>query len=145
MGGVAASAYTAGMFLVAAVVESVCLLFEADRGGLTGQEWVWLACLGVVLGASMGFMTWAQRHTNVAISSVLSLGSTVITAIGAWVFFDQSLNGVQIVGGVVVLASLGGIVVGQVAGAAGEARDVVLAEPAWLPEPPDERALGDPG
>jgi drug/metabolite transporter (DMT)-like permease len=64
----------------------------------------------------MGLMAWAQRHVTVTISSVLALGATVITAAGAWVFFDQSLGASQIIGGLVVLASLCGIVISQFTG-----------------------------
>ena len=73
------------------------------------MDWLWLVLLAVVsLTAGMGGMAWAQRHVSVAVSSVLSLGATVITAVGAWVFFDQPLEVLQIVGGLVVLVSLAG-------------------------------------
>ena len=123
--GVAASSYTAGAFLVAAVLETPVWLIVGDRGGITGVDWLWLFLLAVVsLTAGMGGMAWAQRHVSVAVSSVLALGATVITAVGAWVFFDQPLELLQIVGGLVVLVSLGGIVVAQLA------PSKVTAEPA---------------
>jgi drug/metabolite transporter (DMT)-like permease len=85
----------------------------------------------------MGMMTWAQRHVSVAISSVLALGATVITAVGAWVFFDQPLGAVQIVGGIVVLASLGGLVLSQIG-----SPNATIVEPAWLPEAQDTGGAG---
>ena len=114
--GVAASAYTAGAFLVAALLETPVWLVAGERGGISGEDWLWLVLLAVVsLTAGMGGMAWAQRHVSVAVSSVLALGATVITAVGAWVFFDQPLAVVQIVGGLVVLVSLAGIVFAQLA------------------------------
>lgn len=114
MGGVAATSYTAGVFLVAAVVETPVWLIAGAERGINGDDWLWLVLLAVFsLGAGMGAMAWAQRHVSVAVSSVLALGATVITAVGAWVFFDQPLAVVQIVGGLVVLVSLGGIVTVQ--------------------------------
>jgi drug/metabolite transporter (DMT)-like permease len=114
MGGVAASSYTAGVFLVAALVETPVWLVAGAEGSISGDDWLYLVLLAVFsLAAGMGAMAWAQRHVSVAVSSVLSLGATVITAVGAWVFFDQPLAVAQIVGGLVVLVSLGGIVTVQ--------------------------------
>ena len=84
------------------------------KGNIDGDDWLYLVLLAVFsLAAGMGAMAWAQRHVSVAVSSVLSLGATVITAVGAWVFFDQPLAVMQIVGGLVVLVSLAGIVTVQ--------------------------------
>ena len=114
MGGVAASSYTAGVFLVAALFETPVWLIAGAKGSIEGDDWLYLVLLAVFsLAAGMGAMAWAQRHVSVAVSSVLSLGATVITAVGAWVFFDQPLAVMQIVGGLVVLVSLAGIVTVQ--------------------------------
>jgi drug/metabolite transporter (DMT)-like permease len=114
MGGVAASSYTAGVFLVAALFETPVWLLAGAKSNISGDDWLYLVALAVFsLAAGMGAMAWAQRHVSVAVSSVLSLGATVITAVGAWVFFDQPLAVMQIVGGLVVLVSLAGIVTVQ--------------------------------
>ena len=92
MGGVAASSYTAGVFLVAALFETPVWLIAGAKGSIEGNDWLYLVLLAVFsLAAGMGAMAWAQRHVSVAVSSVLSLGATVITAVGAWIFFDQPL------------------------------------------------------
>ena len=114
MSGVAATSYTAGVFLVAALFETPVWLIAGAKGNIQGDDWLYLVLLAVFsLAAGMGAMAWAQRHVSVAVSSVLSLGATVITAVGAWVFFDQPLAVMQIVGGLVVLVSLAGIVTVQ--------------------------------
>jgi drug/metabolite transporter (DMT)-like permease len=114
MGGVAATSYTAGVFLMAALFETPVWLISGAESRIDGSDWLYLVLLAVFsLAAGMGAMAWAQRHVSVAVSSVLSLGATVITAIGAWVFFDQPLEVVQIVGGLLVLVSLAGIVTVQ--------------------------------
>jgi len=114
MGGVAASSYTAGVFLIAALFETPVWLVAGAKANFDGDDWLYLVLLAVFsLAAGMGAMAWAQRHVSVAVSSVLSLGATVITAVGAWVFFDQPLEVMQIVGGLVVLVSLAGIVTVQ--------------------------------
>jgi DME family drug/metabolite transporter len=114
--GVAASAYTAAAFLVGALVETPVWLAVGDRGDVSGTEWLWLVLLAVVsLTAGMGALAWAQRHVGVAVSSVISSGATVVTAAGAWMYFDQTLQVPQVVGGLVVLLSLGGIVLAEFA------------------------------
>jgi drug/metabolite transporter (DMT)-like permease len=55
-------------------------------------------------------MTWAQRHVDITLASLLMLGGPVISAIGAWIVFSQQLSPVQIAGALVVLAALGAIV-----------------------------------
>jgi drug/metabolite transporter (DMT)-like permease len=57
-----------------------------------------------------GLMTWAQRHIDITLASLLMLGGPVISACGAWVVFSQDLSAVQIAGALVVLTALGAIV-----------------------------------
>jgi drug/metabolite transporter (DMT)-like permease len=58
-------------------------------------------------------MTWAQRHVNVGVASIMVLGTVIVTAAGGWIFFDQALNAVQIIGGFVVLVALSGVLLLQ--------------------------------
>jgi drug/metabolite transporter (DMT)-like permease len=58
-----------------------------------------------------GLMTWAQRHVDITLASLLMLGSPVISAVGAWFAFGQRLSAMQFAGAFVVLAALGAIVV----------------------------------
>jgi drug/metabolite transporter (DMT)-like permease len=55
-------------------------------------------------------MTWAQGHIDVSLASMLGLISPVISTILAWFFFQQSLTLLQLLGGVIVLASLTALV-----------------------------------
>ena len=57
------------------------------------------------------------------ITSTLTLANPVLATIGAWIVFDQTLNGGQIAGIVVTLVALGLLVRGQT-------RDVQLASEA---------------
>jgi drug/metabolite transporter (DMT)-like permease len=117
MAGVGANAYATGVFLVAAMLQIMLWGVTGDGpGGVTGDEWVWVALLAVVsLSMGTGLMAWAQQHVTVGISSVVGLGTTVITAAGAWVIFGQPLNIAQLLGGLAVLVGLGGLVVAQLA------------------------------
>ncbi|HEY7626236.1 MAG TPA: DMT family transporter [Ilumatobacteraceae bacterium] len=110
--GVHAAALIAGIFCVAAVVVTpFVLLTSHDIGSVHGTDWLLIAAMVLVPGLiGHGFMTWAQRHMDITLASLLTLGNPVISAVGAWVVFGQHLGGVQMAGAVVVLAALGGIV-----------------------------------
>lgn len=110
--GVHSIALIAGVFFIAALtVTPWVLLTSDDLGAIHGLDW--LSIVGMVLLTGLvghGMMTWAQRHLDITVASLLGLGSPVISAIGAWVLFGQRLSLVQIVGALVVLAALGAIV-----------------------------------
>jgi drug/metabolite transporter (DMT)-like permease len=118
--GIHSAALIAGIFCVAAVMVSPwVLLTSSDIGSLHGTDWLLILAMVLVPGLiGHGFMTWAQRHLDITLASLLTLANPVISAIGAWMIFGQSLGGVQIAGAVVVLAALGGIVLEARANAA---------------------------
>jgi len=110
--GIHSIALIAGVFWVAAVtVTPWVLLTSHDLGAIHGTDW--LSIVGMVLLSGLighGLMTWAQRHVDITLASLLMLGGPVISAIGAWIVFSQQLSPVQIAGALVVLAALGAIV-----------------------------------
>ncbi len=110
--GVHAGALIAGVFCIAAVVVSPWVLLTSDDlGAIHGSDWLLVVVMVLVAGLiGHGLMTWAQRHLDITFASLLMLGSPVISAVGAWVFFGQRLSSVQIAGALVVLAALGAIV-----------------------------------
>ena len=61
------------------------------------------------------------------------LGTTVVTAAGGWIFFDQTLTPLQIAGGAVVLVGLSGVLLVQIADPRRPAEVPMLVE---LAEPP---------
>jgi drug/metabolite transporter (DMT)-like permease len=111
--GVPAMSLLAGVMLTAAIaVTPVVLLTEDDLTAIGGWDWLWLLMLVFVVGAvGHGLMAWAHRHVDITISSLLTLGSPVISAVGAWLVFDQSLTALQLVGAILVLLGLVGVVV----------------------------------
>jgi len=105
----------AAVFLVTAVVVTPwAVLTGDDLGAIHGVDWVWL--LGLVFLSGLmghGLMTWVHRYLDVTVTSTLTLANPVLAVIGAWIVFDQTLNGLQIAGIVVTLVALGFIVRGQ--------------------------------
>ena len=110
--GVHSAALLAGVFCVAAVVVSPWVLLTShDVGGIHGVDWLSIVTMVLVSGVvGHGLMTWAQRHLDITLASLLMLGSPVVSAVGAWFVFAQELSALQIAGALVVLAALGAIV-----------------------------------
>ena len=87
-----------------------CLIVSDDLGDVAGRDWWYLA--GMVIGPALlghGLMTWAARHLRLTVSSLLTLASPVVSAVGAWLWLDQSMSVTQGFGAAVVLAALGAI------------------------------------
>jgi drug/metabolite transporter (DMT)-like permease len=114
MQGLPVEPLLAGVMLVAALaVTPVALLTSNDLGTLDHWDWFWIAALVLVPGtAGHGLMAWAHAHVDVTISSLLTLANPVISTIGAWLVYDQSLTSVQILGAGLVLGGLVGVVAG---------------------------------
>jgi DME family drug/metabolite transporter len=107
----AAALLCGGIFWSAVLVTPVALVTDADLGAIQGGDWVWIALMVLIPGTiGHGIMNWAQRYVDVTISSLLTLLNPVVTTVGAWLVYDQVLNGVQVAGAGIVLVSLGLIV-----------------------------------
>jgi drug/metabolite transporter (DMT)-like permease len=120
-----------------AAVMTVCACFTVpfglitsnDLGTFGGSDWGYVALM--IFGPGLlghGLMTWAQRHLALSIASLMTLGNPVISAVGAWVIYSESLRPLQIVCAAVVLGALAGMVLA--------ARQSVAAETA-LSGPPE--------
>lgn len=81
-----------------------------DIGQLGTVDWMLVLTLVVVQGvAAHGLHAWSLRHLDATVSSLLTLGCPVLSAIGAYAIYDERLAPVQLVGATVVLASLAGV------------------------------------
>jgi drug/metabolite transporter (DMT)-like permease len=112
MRGIATMAFLSGVMLWSALaLTPYVMVTGGDLRSVRGWEWALIAFVVFVPGMTgHGLMTWAQRFVNVSTLSLLTLASPVISAVGAWWLYDQGLTSVQLVGGTVVLAAIGGIV-----------------------------------
>lgn len=110
-GGAHSWSLLAAVTTVAAVVAvPPCLLVSNDLGSMHTSSWVYLIAMVLLPGVvGHGLMTWASGHLPVTVSSLLTLGSPVVSAIGAWVWLHQSMTGWQCLGSAIVLAALGAI------------------------------------
>ena len=108
LAGVHSWSYLAAVFAWASIV---ILPFGAvgssDLGAMKPSDWVFVVAMAVGPGlVGHGLMTWAQSHVDVTLASLLGLFSPVISTVGAWWAFGESLTVWQVVGAVVVLGSL---------------------------------------
>ncbi len=114
MFGISVPALLAGVMLVAAlVVTPFALLLSDDLGTLDHWDWLWLMALVLVPGTlGHGLMAWAHAHVDVTISSLLTLANPVVSTVGAWLVYDQTLTGLQVLGALLVIGGLVGVVMG---------------------------------
>jgi drug/metabolite transporter (DMT)-like permease len=103
----------AAVTTVAAIVAvPPCVLASNDLGSMTPKTWVLVVAMVLLPGVvGHGLMTWASGHLPVTVSSLLTLGSPVVSAVGAWLWLGQSMNEWQCVGSVIVLGALAAIAV----------------------------------
>lgn len=99
---------------VAAVSLPVGLLAGHDMSVPAFDDWLALAGL-IVAGGLLGhaMMNWAIVRIPLWLGSTLTLLIPVISSIAAWIFLDESLTMVQVLGMVVVVAALTAIVTSQ--------------------------------
>jgi drug/metabolite transporter (DMT)-like permease len=90
------------------------LLSGDDLGSVRGTDFVWLFCLILGPGAmGHGLMTWATRYVNVNVTSLMTLAGPVVSTVGAYFAFDESLSITQVLGGAVVLGALTMVLLGH--------------------------------
>jgi drug/metabolite transporter (DMT)-like permease len=105
---VATVAYMAGVHIAAAlVVTPVVLVRGLHMSSLTNGDWARI--LTIVFTSGVGahmLVNWAHPYVKVSISSVIVLLSPVVASLGAWVVLDESLSGIQLLGGALVLVAI---------------------------------------
>ena len=103
--------YMATVTIVAAVVVTpVALASGHSLGGLRLHDWLLLL---LFLGAAqLGHVTlaWAHQHIDVTLSSMLILAQPVLSAVAALVVLGEPIRPLEIVGGLVAIASMAAVV-----------------------------------
>ncbi len=113
--GMHAGSYIASIFLWSAIVVTPwCLAVSDDLGAMTFRDVLLVLGMCLIPGlVGHSLMSWAQSDLDVSIVSLLGLANPVVAAVGAWIVYDQSLNGWQYLGSVLVLAGLASVVADQ--------------------------------
>jgi drug/metabolite transporter (DMT)-like permease len=107
--------FLSGVFLVGSIVITPwCLVASDDLTAVNAKDYLLLA--GMILGPGLvghGLVTWASRHLDATVTSLLTLLGPVVSVVGAWLIYDQSLGWNKVVGAVLVLGGLAGTVWGR--------------------------------
>ncbi len=111
--GMGAIEYMAGVMLIAALVFTpYALLTSSDLGAIHGREWLWVLFIVLVPGwGGHVVMSWAHKYVDVSLSSLMTLGVPVVSAVAAWWWLEEGMSAGQLVGGAIVLGALAVIVV----------------------------------
>lgn len=93
-------------------------------------QWAWLMALLVVPGTGHLLMNWAHAEIRLSVAGVLTLGVPVLSTIGAYLFLDEGLEPVQVLGMVTVVGSLVFVVLRE----AEVRRRIASVAPAAIPD-----------
>lgn len=104
--------FLSGVFVVGAVVITPwCLIVGENVGEFAAKDALLLVGMVTFPGlVGHGLISWASRHLPVTTTSLLTLGSPVVSVIGGWLVYDQHLGWGQVVGAVLVIGGLAGTV-----------------------------------
>lgn len=127
---VSALEYMATATLVAAIV----VIAVTAIGGVslappqgTDRIWLWVV---VLIPGTLGHLmvAWSHRHLEAWRSSLITQCQPVVASILAWLLLEQPLTPLVIVGGLLVVAATGAIVVRSARGSRADDPDVALPE-----------------
>jgi drug/metabolite transporter (DMT)-like permease len=105
---VATVAYMAGVHVSAAVVVTPIVLVRGLQvSALSAADWVRILIIVFTSGVGAHMLVnWAHPYVKVSVSSVIVLLTPVVASVSAWAILDESLSGVQLLGGAVVLVAI---------------------------------------
>ena len=89
----------------AVLLTPIALVAHGDLH-MSSRGLFYAACTMVTGTTAHVFMIWAHRFLPASVSAPLLLAEPPIVAIGAWIWFDEALGAVEIIGSLVVVAAL---------------------------------------
>jgi drug/metabolite transporter (DMT)-like permease len=103
-------AFMLGTLFAGALLMTPLTLIAHGSLTMSGKGFFFAACVMMSGTTAHVLMVWAHRYVPTSISSPMLLLEPPLVAAGAWVWFGESLNAVEIIGSAVVVASLWGVV-----------------------------------
>lgn len=104
--------YFTAVLGVAAVALTPVMLATGGRPGDAGaRDWALIAIVALGPG-TLGHLlvTWAHRHVEASVSSMIVVGQPVVAATAAAAFLGERLTALQIAGGLVTIAAVAGVI-----------------------------------
>jgi drug/metabolite transporter (DMT)-like permease len=102
-------AFMLGVLFTGAVLLTPVAWFHNGGFHMRGVAIAWAAATMVSGTTAHVSMIWAHRYVPTSISSPLLLAEPPMVAVGAWVWFGESISAAEAVGSAVVVASLWGV------------------------------------
>jgi drug/metabolite transporter (DMT)-like permease len=106
--------WMAGVTLVAALTVTPLVFITLsvdDFRQINGADWLYLGFLAVILGiVGHGMMSWVHRYMGASQSSLFLLSMNVVSVGAAWPINGESVSLLQLVGGLLVLATVAAVV-----------------------------------
>jgi drug/metabolite transporter (DMT)-like permease len=105
--------YMACVMLAAAIsITPLALLVDGVPSVSHGRDWVAVLSVALVPGfVGHTLVAWSHRHVESWRSALIIQCSPVISALGAWIVVGESIPPLVVLGGMVVLAATGAVVV----------------------------------
>jgi drug/metabolite transporter (DMT)-like permease len=99
--------FTAVLGVGAVSLTPVMFLSGGTFADPSARDWLLIVIVAIGPGtAGHLFVTWAHRHVDVSLSSVIGVGQPVIAAAGAAIFLDERIGALQIIGGAITIISV---------------------------------------
>lgn len=99
--------FTAVLGVAAVALTPVMLLSGSSFADPTARDWLLITIVAIGPGtAGHLLVTWAHKHVDVSLSSVIGVGQPVLAAAGAALFLDEKLVLLQAIGGVITITSV---------------------------------------
>ena len=95
-----------GVLAAAAVLLTPVALLINGNLHIRGEAFLYAACTMVTGTSAHVLMIWAHRYLPASVSAPLLLAEPPIVAVGAWIWFSESLGAVEIISSLVVVAAL---------------------------------------
>ena len=106
------------------------LIASDDLLAPTPRDWLLLVLMMLIPGTTGHYlMTWAQRYLDTTVSSLITLLGPVLSTALAFLFLEQGISVVQVLGGAVVLLGLGGVILTTSSARATKSDTVGTADP----------------
>ena len=111
--GVDTKAFMAVMTAVAAVVVLPFAIRTGELGDVSAKGWVLIVAMAVTSGmVSHGLLAWAQGRVPVSTISVMQLAQPGIATVWAYLFLDQRVRAIQVVGMAIVILAVAFVALG---------------------------------
>ena len=103
--------FTAVLGVAAVALTPAMLIGGGSFIDPSARDWLLIVIVAIGPGtAGHLLVTWAHKHVDVSLSSVIGVAQPVLAAAGAALFLDEKLVPLQVVGGIITIVSVVSIV-----------------------------------